>query len=335
VEAERHEEELRETAMLEFVNHKPTEAEIAHYNEHGFALCPLLAGAPLKAVQTEADRLWALANKQYDAAQSWNANAIINGVHKDSVVMRELIYRSPLVDLMTRLIGPNVKAASNQLVFKHAGDNNPYHWHQDNGFGPLDIVPLLTPLRPDQSLDEAGLERLIEHALAGGVSGVFLLGSTGEFALLDHETRFQLIRAARRVVRGRVPVLAGVSEPGTRAAIEFGRRAVELGAEAVVASPPFYYHHSQGDLIAHFTAIAEGIPAPLVLYNIPRNVKVSLAPETVRRLMEIPNIIGLKDSAGDMAMFRPELPGLGIALTEDVMKKYAYIPGPANPGNFK
>jgi Phytanoyl-CoA dioxygenase (PhyH) len=138
VEAERYEEELREFTMLEFINNKLANAEIARYNEDGFALCSLLAGESLQTVQTEADRLWALANKQYDAEQSWNANAIINGVHKDSAVMRELIYRSPLVDLMTRLIGPNVKAASNQLVFKHAGDNNPYHWHQDNGFGPLD-----------------------------------------------------------------------------------------------------------------------------------------------------------------------------------------------------
>jgi 4-hydroxy-tetrahydrodipicolinate synthase len=169
------------------------------------------------------------------------------------------------------------------------------------------IVPLLTPLRPDKSLDDAGLERLIEHVLDGGASGVFLLGSTGEFALLGHETRFHLIRVTRRIVAGRVPVLVGVSEPGTRAAIEFGRRAVELGAEAVVATAPFYYNHSQADLVAHFTSIAEEVHAPLVLYNIPRNVKVSLTTETVRRLIEKPNIIGLKDSAGDMAQFQSYL----------------------------
>ena len=169
------------------------------------------------------------------------------------------------------------------------------------------ITPLLTPLRPDQALDETGLERLIEHVLGGGARGLFLLGSTGEFALLDYETRFQLIRAARRIVAGRVPLLVGVSEPGTRAAIEFGRRAVELGAEAVVAAAPFYYNHSQADLIAHFTAIAQAVPAPLVLYNIPRNVKVSLAAATVKQLMGLPNIIGLKDSAGDLEQFQSYL----------------------------
>jgi 2-dehydro-3-deoxy-D-pentonate aldolase len=169
------------------------------------------------------------------------------------------------------------------------------------------IVPLVTPLRPDQSLDEAGLGRLIEHVLEGGARGLFLLGSTGEFALLDREARLQLIRAARGAVRGRAPVLVGISEPGTRAAIEFGQRAVELGAEAVVAAAPFYYNHSQDDLVSHFSSIAREVPAPLVLYNIPRNVKVSLAAETVRRLIEIPNIIGLKDSSGDMAQFQSYL----------------------------
>ena len=169
------------------------------------------------------------------------------------------------------------------------------------------IVPLLTPLSPDKSLDEAGLERLIEHALDGGVGGVFVLGSTGESALLGHETKFRLIRAARRVIGGRVPVLVGIGEPGTRVAIEFGQRAVELGAEVVVAAAPFYYNHSQADLVAHFAAIAGEVRAPLVLYNIPRNVKVSLTAETVRRLMEIPNIVGLKDSAGDMAEFQSYL----------------------------
>lgn len=124
--------------MLEFLHESPRAEHLAHYATNGFLLCPLLTGASLQAVQGEADRLWTLANKQYDAAQSWNANAIINGVHKDSAVMRDVMYRNPLVAWMTRLIGPNVKAASNQLVFKHAGDNNPYHWHQDNGFGPLD-----------------------------------------------------------------------------------------------------------------------------------------------------------------------------------------------------
>lgn len=124
--------------MMQFNEQNLTGADVTRFHEEGFLRATLLVGVTLCAVQHEADRLWALANKQYDAEQSWNANAILNGVHKHSAVMRELMYRNPLVDLMTRLIGPNVKAASNQLVFKHPGDANDYHWHQDNGFGPLE-----------------------------------------------------------------------------------------------------------------------------------------------------------------------------------------------------
>lgn len=164
--------------MLEFINHQLPEAEIARYNQQGYTLYPLLAGASLKTVQDESNRLWAMSNKQYDAAQSWNANAIINGVHKDSAVMRELMYRNPLIDLMMRLIGPNVKAASNQLVFKHPGDSNQYHWHQDNGFGPLDPENNVTCwIALDDANEQNGclwvlpgshLDGVVEHAASRG-----------------------------------------------------------------------------------------------------------------------------------------------------------------------
>jgi Phytanoyl-CoA dioxygenase (PhyH) len=124
--------------MLQFTHRPLIKADMDQYRGQGFLIRPLLDGGSLCDVQAEADRLWTLANRRYDENESWNANAIINGVHKDSPLMREVMYRNPLVDDMTRLIGPNVKAASNQLVFKHPGDRNAYHWHQDNGFGPLD-----------------------------------------------------------------------------------------------------------------------------------------------------------------------------------------------------
>lgn len=123
--------------MLQFIQQSITAEKLEQFRAQGFFTYQLLAGASLRIVQDEADRLWSLANKRYDAGASWNANAIINGVHKDSPVLRELMYHNPLVDVMTQLIGPNIKAASNQLVCKHAGDANAYHWHQDNGFGPL------------------------------------------------------------------------------------------------------------------------------------------------------------------------------------------------------
>jgi len=123
--------------MLEFIKRNVTSEEIAKFQEQGFFTYKLLEGASLKAVQDEVDRLWGQADKHFDAAQSWLANALINGVHKESEVIREVLYRNPLVDVMTRIIGPNVKAASNQLAFKHPGDGRAYDWHQDNGYGRL------------------------------------------------------------------------------------------------------------------------------------------------------------------------------------------------------
>lgn len=166
------------------------------------------------------------------------------------------------------------------------------------------IVPLLTPLRPDESLDEDGLGRLIEYVLLEGADGIFVLGTTGEFALLDRVTRNRLIECAVARTRGRAPVLVGVSAAGTKLAVESGREAVALGADAIVATAPFYFPHTQTELIAHFSAIAAEVDAPLALYNIPHRVKLALEPATVRKLAEIPNVVGLKDSSGDLEVLR-------------------------------
>lgn len=165
------------------------------------------------------------------------------------------------------------------------------------------IVPLLTPLDAGELLDEAGLERLIEYALGEGASGVLTLGTTGEFALLRHAVRARVVDTVVRVVAGRVPVLAGISEAGTRRAVEFGHEVVALGADAVVATAPYYFTHSQSELCGHFTAIADEVAAPLFIYNVPQRVKTAIEPATVRRLAEHPNVVGLKDSSGDLRLF--------------------------------
>lgn len=165
------------------------------------------------------------------------------------------------------------------------------------------IVPLLTPVHGDESLDEPALERLIEHVLAGGVHGVFVLGSTGEFAALDDGMKLQVVRRTCEIVRGRVPVLAGVNQLGTRRTAEMARCCFDLGVSAVVGSAPFYYMHNQGELLRHFEALVRATEGPLVLYNIPQRVKLALAVDTVDRLARIDRVIGIKDSAGEMAMF--------------------------------
>ena len=166
------------------------------------------------------------------------------------------------------------------------------------------IVPLLTPLNADESLDEAGLARHIEHVLAGGVNGIFLLGSTGEFAALSPETKQLLLDRAIQHIARRVPVLVGVNECGTRESARFAERAARAGADVLVASAPFYYMHSQTELLAHLRAIIESAGLPVALYNIPQRVKLALNFETVQELAAHSRVIGLKDSAGDMAGFQ-------------------------------
>ncbi len=163
------------------------------------------------------------------------------------------------------------------------------------------IPPLVTPLRAPDELDVAGLERLIEHIIAGGVQGVFVLGSTGEGPSLSYRLRQELIERTCRLVNGRVPVLVGVSDTAFVESLAVARWAAEAGADAVVAAPPYYLPAEQADLLRYFLRLAAELPLPLVLYNMPSLTKVSIAPETVRQAMDQTRIIGLKDSSGSMS----------------------------------
>jgi ectoine hydroxylase-related dioxygenase (phytanoyl-CoA dioxygenase family) len=125
--------------VLTFNHRKLTPDEVDQYHEQGyFVYGTVVSTEEILVLQAEADRLWEASRKDFDSEASWNQNALLNGVHKESETIRDIMYRSPLIDVMTQVIGENVKAASNQLVFKHPGDQRPYDWHQDNGFGPLE-----------------------------------------------------------------------------------------------------------------------------------------------------------------------------------------------------
>ena len=166
------------------------------------------------------------------------------------------------------------------------------------------IVPLLTPLKPDESLDEAGLERLIEHVIEGGVAAIFVVGTSGEFPALAPAVKERLVRATSALVGGRVPVLAGVAEPGTRLAVSQAQRMAKLGIDCVVVTTPYYFLHSQEEVCHHFTALANAVNVPTILYNIPQTVQTIVETETVAELIQHPGIVGIKDSAGDMARFQ-------------------------------
>jgi len=124
-------------SSLDFCETRLTPEDVAGFNRLGFLRLPLIGAKSINLLKLEAERLWGSAHKEYDQNGSWLSNALLIGVQDQSELFCDLLYLSPLVDAMMQLIGPNIKLASNQLTFKHPGDSHSYHWHQDNGYGPL------------------------------------------------------------------------------------------------------------------------------------------------------------------------------------------------------
>lgn len=165
------------------------------------------------------------------------------------------------------------------------------------------IPPMVTPLTGRDALDCAGLERLIEHLLAGGVHGLFILGTTGEGPSLSYRLRRELIERTCRQVNRRVPVLVGITDTAFVESLNVARWAADAGADAVVVAPPYYMPEGQPELQEYLDHLVPELPLPLFLYNMPALTKVSFELETIRRAMDNPRIIGLKDSSGNMVYF--------------------------------
>ncbi len=163
------------------------------------------------------------------------------------------------------------------------------------------IAPLVTPLLDYDSLDMEGLERLIEHTIGGGVNGLFILGTTGEFASLGYNLRIEMIEKTCSLVNERVPVLVGITDSAFAESLNLARVAYESGADAVVLSPPYYYKSGQPELLEYMRRLMVNIPLPLFIYNMPVHTKVIFEPETVRKLAEIPGITGMKDSSANLS----------------------------------
>ena len=162
---------------------------------------------------------------------------------------------------------------------------------------------MITPLRGRDELDAAGLERLIEHIVAGGVAGLFILGTTGEGPSLGYRLRKEFIERTCRQVKGRVPVLVGITDTAFMESLNVARWSADAGADAVVLAPPYYLPEGQPELQEYLDHLAPELPLPLFLYNMPSLTKVQFELETVRRAMDNPRIIGLKDSSGNMTYF--------------------------------
>ncbi len=162
---------------------------------------------------------------------------------------------------------------------------------------------MITPLRARDELDVAGLERLIEHILAGGVNGLFILGTTGEGPSLSYRLRRELIERVCRQVNQRVPVLVGITDTAFVESVNVAHCATDAGANAVVLAPPYYLPEAQPELSEYLDHLVPELPLPLFIYNMPALTKVHFELETIRRALDNPRIIGFKDSSGDLNYF--------------------------------
>jgi len=161
------------------------------------------------------------------------------------------------------------------------------------------LVALVTPFI-DGCLDEKGLIDLIEMQIAGGTHGIVPCGTTGESATIGFDEHKRVIDLTVKTVGGRVPVVAGTGANNTMEAIELTESAKQSGADAVLSVVPYYNKPSQEGMYLHFREIAEQVDIPMFLYNVPGRTVVNMLPETVARLAEIDNIIGIKEASGSL-----------------------------------
>lgn len=161
------------------------------------------------------------------------------------------------------------------------------------------LTALVTPLR-DGAVDERALQELVEIQIAAGVDGLVPCGSTGEAATLSHAEHRRVIEVVVAASRGRVKVLAGTGSNSTREAIELTRHAKEAGADGALLISPYYNKPTQDGIVQHYAAIARETSFPLVVYNIPGRTASNLTPATFARLAEIEQVVGTKESSGDL-----------------------------------
>ena len=164
------------------------------------------------------------------------------------------------------------------------------------------VTPLITPVDEEERVFETGLRDQIEHVLRGGVHGVFVLGSTGEFYGFDFDEKKRATQITVAQVRGRVPVYVGASAITTRACVRLSEMAEAEGAQAVTILTPMFINPSEEELYRHFRAIAESTTLPVLVYNNPDRTGINISAGLIARLAAVPNIVGAKDSSGDLTL---------------------------------
>lgn len=162
------------------------------------------------------------------------------------------------------------------------------------------VIPMLTPVTTTGELDEPAVERLIEHIIEGGVRGIFVLGTTGEAASVPPLMKKRLVEKTVNQVMGRVQVYAGISDNSFSTTVEAAKSFSSLGTDIVVAHLPICYELNPSEQENYFKVLSENINVPLMIYNIPATTRMSIPVDVISRLSKIANIVGMKDSQGDI-----------------------------------
>jgi 4-hydroxy-tetrahydrodipicolinate synthase len=162
------------------------------------------------------------------------------------------------------------------------------------------LVALITPMRTDGSVDEKAYAQFVDWQIKEGTHGVVPVGTTGESPTLSHDEHRRVVEIAIEVARGRVPVIAGAGSNSTEEAIALTRHAKEAGADAALIVTPYYNKPTQEGMFLHFTAIADAVDLPIIIYNIPPRSVVDMSVDTMARLAKHRNIIGVKDATANL-----------------------------------
>ena len=163
-------------------------------------------------------------------------------------------------------------------------------------------VALVTPMREDGSIHYEKLRELVELQIAGGTDAIIVCGTTGEASAMTHEEHIETVRFVCEVTNHRIPVIAGTGSNWTETAIYLSKEAEAAGADGLLLVSPYYNKATQKGLIAHFTAVAEAVTLPIILYNIPGRTGVNIAPQTIATLCRnVKNIVGVKEASGNFS----------------------------------
>lgn len=167
------------------------------------------------------------------------------------------------------------------------------------------ITAMATPMTKEEHVDEEGMRRLVNYQIAGGVRGLFVLGSTGEFPSLSDAQRHRTLEIVVDEVKGRVPVLVSVSDTCLETTKEHIAHAAKIGADAIVVSTPYYYGiESQKEMIRHFRSVAEYTPLPMFIYNVPASTKNFVQAESILEMSKWDKVVGIKDSTCNFTHFQ-------------------------------